>query len=173
MNWLNHYIFAVSMCLLFLETNLYNLLFILLFSLVFGTMMDIDHALNKKAPWYHKKMWIQEPLSLVLIGLPIAVVLSFVDKMFFVLVLVPYASHIFLDYLCVSEAHPLAPFSKIKKKEGLGIFIADDLFRKTQNSKDWARRAKAKGMKAVSENYFTLFNVLLLVAVVIFKFNAY
>lgn len=78
-----------------------------------------------------------------MVGLPLAFILSRIDKAFFILVSIPYLSHILLDYLCVFEARPLAPLFRIKKKEGLGIFIPDDLY-KSVNSKRWKERAKAK-----------------------------
>lgn len=103
--------------------------------------------------------------------MPLAVILSLVNKIFFILVIVPFLGHIFLDYLCVHEACPLAPFSKIKKKEGLSIFIADNLFVRSQNSKKWAERVKAKNIEGVSENYFTLFNLVLIIIILLFKLN--
>ena len=173
MNPINHFIFAISLCLTFVELNFVNIVFVVLFSLIFGILIDYDHIFNKKAHWYHKRTWIQEPFVFVLIGLTLAAILSLVKKIFFILVIVPFLGHIFLDYLCVHEACPLAPFSKIKKKEGLGIFISDNLFVRSQNSKKWAERVKARNIEGVSENYFTLFNLVLLIIILLFKLNIF
>lgn len=83
----------------------------------FGILIDYDHIFNEKAHWYHKRTWIQEPFGFVLIGLPLAVIINLVNKIFFILVIIPFWGHIFLDYLCVHEACLLAPFSQIKKKK--------------------------------------------------------
>jgi len=146
-----------------------NLALTVLFSLVFGVLIDFDHVLNKKAPWYHKRTWVQEPLGLIIIGLPLAYALSLINRDFLILTLVPYSSHILLDYLCVFEACPLAPFSGLKKREGLGVFIPDNLFAKSENTKRWAQRVREKNIRGVSENYFTAFNVALLVLVALLK----
>lgn len=164
MNWKNHLIFAVSVCLIFLPFNLINVASIVLFSLIFSVLIDYDHKLNKKAPWYHKRTWVQEPFGFVIIGLPLALILSAINKNFFILVSISYVSHIFLDYLCIYETCPLAPFSNIKKREGLGIFVPD--------SKKWLKRVKRKKMKGVSENYFLFFNLILLAILILFKLNA-
>jgi len=169
MNKLNHFVFAFALCLLLLDVSPRNVFLSALFSLVFGVLVDYDHVINKEAPWYHKRTWIQEPLGLLLIGAPLAWLLSLVDRALLVLVLAPYASHILLDYLCVFEACPLAPFSEVRKKEGWGIFVPDDLFSKSENAKRWARRVKEKGIRGISENYFTPFNLAFLTLVVLFK----
>ncbi|MGC8993666.1 MAG: hypothetical protein ACP5JK_02780, partial [Candidatus Aenigmatarchaeota archaeon] len=105
-----------------------------------------------------------------LIALPLAILFSIINKLFFLLLLIPYTTHIFLDYLCVFEAKPLAPFSKIKKKEGLGIFIPDELFRKSENSRKWTKRVKVKKIKGISENYFTIISILLLFSSILIRF---
>jgi membrane-bound metal-dependent hydrolase YbcI (DUF457 family) len=153
MNPLNHFLFAAGMCLIFLGGDA-GLLRVAVFSMVFGVLIDLDHAFGDK-PWHLRRTWLQELGGFLVLGLPLALVLSRVNGEFFILVSVPYISHILLDYLCVFEARPLAPFSGVKKKEGLGIFIPDDLY-KSANSKRWKRRAKAKKLKGISENYFTL-----------------
>ena len=169
MNWLNHLIFSVGVCLLFIPFDLVNTSLTILFSLIFGVLIDYDHKLKKKAPWYRRRTWIQEPFGFILIGLPLSFILGMINKIFSILVLIPYAGHIFLDYLCVFETYPLSPFSKIKKKEGVGIFIPDDLIIKSENSKKWVQRIKDKNIKGISENYFTLFDLIFLFVVVLFK----
>jgi len=169
MNGINHFIFAISLCLFFLDLSVFNLAYVTIFSLIFGVLIDLDHKINKKAPWYRKRTWVQEPLGFVFIGLPLAYLLSLIDKNLFILVSIPYLSHIFLDYLCIFETYPLAPFSKIKKEEGFGIFIPDDLFIKSKNSKKWSERVKNKKIRRISENYFTIFNLILFTLVLLSK----
>jgi len=164
MNWLNHFIFNTALCLLFLPCNFTNVVLILIFSFMFSTLIDYDHLLNKKAPWYRKRTWLQEPTGLVMVGLPLSFLLARINKIFFILILVPYAGHIFLDYLCIFEAYPLSPFLKIKKREGLGIFIPDSLVKSEVNRK-WKQRVKARKIKAISENYFTPFSIAFLIFV--------
>lgn len=163
--------FSISVCLLLVPFNFVNMVSIFLFSLVFGVLIDYDHKFNEKAQWHHRRTWIQEPLGLIIIGLPLSFIFGMIDKLFFVLILVPYASHILLDYLCIFETSPLAPFSRIKKKEGFGIFIPDSLFIKSENTKKWIRRVKDKNIKGVSENYFTILNFL--IVVIILKLNIF
>lgn len=167
MNKINHFLFSLSLSLPFVEPGPAGLAMAALFSLVFGVLVDLDHMLNKDAPWYLKRTWIQEPTGLLLVGLPLALLLGMIDKSFIPLVLVPYGSHILLDYLCIFEARPLAPFLDVRKREGLGIFVPDDPLHKSENSRRWAVRAKAMGVRGVSENYFTLFSLALLAFVLL------
>ena len=169
MNWLNHFIFALGACLLFIPVTPVNVLLAVLFSLVFGVLIDLDHEFNRRAPWYCRRTWVQEPTGLVILGLPLSFILGAVNKIFFALILIPYATHILLDYLCVFETRPLTPFLKIRKREGTGIFIPDNLFIKSENSRKWARRVKSKNIRGISENYFTLFGLIFLVVVVFLK----
>ena len=170
MNRLNHYLFSISLGMLFLKWNVFNLILIILFTFLINELLDFFHNYKKeKRPWYHRRTWIEEPFGFIFVGLPLAFTLSFINKIFLILILVPYASHIILDYLCIFETFPLAPFSRIKKKEGLGIFIPDDLFVKSENSKKWAKRVKLKKIRGISENYFMIFNLILFILVIFFK----
>ena len=162
MNKMNHFIFALTLCLIFLPPSLLNLSLAIVFSFLFGVAIDYDHDFDLKDPWYRKRTWVQEPFGLIFIGLPLALVLSRLDDIFFPLILVPYVSHILLDYLCIFETFPLAPFSSFKKREGLGIFIP--------NSERWLKRVRRKKLKGIPENYFLPFNFLLLFAVILLKF---
>lgn len=160
MNKINHFLFALSTTLLVIPLSVENILFTALFSLIFSVFIDFDHYLNKNTPWYRRRTWIQEPFGFVIIGLPLAFLLSKVNEVFLFMIIIPYGSHIVLDYLCIFEAYPLAPFSRIKKREGLGIFVP--------NSKEWKERVKAKKIKAISENWFTLITFALFL-IVLFK----
>lgn len=169
MNQLNHFIFATSLYLIFIELNIINLFYIVLFSLIFTVLIDYDHKFLRKKAWYNQRTWIQEPFGFIFIGIPLAFLLSLINRIYFVLVITPYLSHIFLDYLCVFEAHPLAPFSKLKKSEGFGVFIPDNLFG-SKNSKKWAKRVKLKKIRGISENYFTIFNLILFITIILSNF---
>ncbi len=157
MNSLNHFIFSLAFCLIFLELTPLNLFFIILFSFVFSVLIDLDHLFSKNKPWFRRRSWIQEPFGFLFLGLPIAIILSLFNKKFFLLVCIPYLTHILLDYFCVFETFPLAPFSRIKKREGMGLFIP--------SSKRWERRIK----KGISEKYFLIFNFLFLLLILILK----
>ena len=158
MHSLNHFIFSFSLCLLLLEPNLQNVFWAAIFSLVFSVLIDLDHWYKKiKRPWFARRTWIQEPPALFLIALPIALLLRFLNPSFFYLTLASFSSHILLDYLCVFKARPLAPFSKLEKPEGFGIFVPA--------THKWRRRIKGK----ISENYFLIFNLIFLLATLYFK----
>ena len=170
MNRPNHYLFSISLGILFLKWNVLNLILIIFFTFLINELLNFFHDYKKeKRPWYHRRTWIEEPLGFIFIGLSLAFALGFIDKIFLILILVPYASHIILDYLCIFETSPLAPFSKIKKKEGWGIFIPDDLFSRSENSRKWAERVKIKKIRGISENYFMIFNILLFILIVFSK----
>lgn len=154
MNSINHFIFSLSLCLLLGFNQSIELPII--FSFVFAVLIDLDHFYKKiKKPWEARRTWIQEPLGLILVGFPLALLLSFINKSFLLLTLIPYSSHIFLDYLCVFEAFPLAPFSKIKKPKGMGVFIP------------FYFKWKMKGK--ISENYFLMTNLIFLLIFFLFK----
>ena len=161
----------MSLCLLFTDPTPIGFMEAAVFSLVFAVLIDFDHVLNRDAPWFMKRTWIQEPTGYAIIGFPLALLLGVLDKTFTPLTLASYGSHILLDYLCVFEARPFAPFLDVRKREGLGIFIPDDFFHSSPNSRRWRERVKAMGIKGVSENYFTPFALLLLFIVLCVKLS--
>ncbi len=170
MNPLNHFIFAVSLTLVAVGPHTYStVLAVLVTSLIFSVLIDLDHLVNKRAPRHHKRTWIQEPLGLVLIGIPLATLLYRLTANIsaFYMIIVPYASHILLDYLCIFEADPLSPITKrFRKKEGLGIFYPDSLV-KGSNERYWNSRVNERGYRAISENYFTPIALALLILAII------
>ncbi len=170
MNKINHFISALAVTLVFARNDPIGLLLAVLFSLVFGVLIDLDHVFNKKAPWYMKRTWIQEPTGLIFLGLPLGLILRTFDPTFFWLVMAPYATHIVLDYLCIFPAKPFAPFFDYTKREGLGVFIPDTLLRRSENSSLWHKRVKEKGIRGVSENYFTPIAISMLLLVILLKF---
>ncbi len=164
MNQLNHFLFSFFLLQLFYPNNfLENFVFSLS-----SLLLDLDHYFTKK-PWYKKRSWVQEPFGFLFIGLPLAFFCSFIKNHFFWLVVIPYLSHLTLDYLCIFETYPLAPFlEKIRKKEGFGIFIPDSLF-PTENSKKWKIRVRKKKIKGISENYFSAVLLILILAELYFQ----
>ena len=176
MHKLNHFIFSPTLCLVLLELNIMNLLYIIFFTIIFACSIDYDHhpwilkKLKLTKPWYHTRTWIQEVGGFILLGLPIAFLLRSLNSVFFILVIIPYLSHIFLDYLCIYEAYPLAPFSEIKKPEGYGIFTGRSfLWFGSPNEEKWKEKVKSKKMRAFSENYFLIINLAFFLGVLIHK----
>ncbi len=165
MNQLNHFLFSIACTILFLDRlNVESFLIIIAFAYLVNDFISFFHERYRREekPWYHKRTWIEEIPGLILIGIPLAYLLSFINAKFFWFVLIPYLTHILCDYLCIFEATPFDPFIKWKKKEGWGIFIPDDLIWKSENSVRWAHRVKVKKLKGISENYFTPFAILFL-----------
>ena len=126
MNSISHFFggFIVGMLLLF--TRVITLIDIIII-LTFSTLIDLDHVVNylRKENRYHLRSFVQEPLAIPMIGIPVGLILSFVFNSFiyFWLVIGVYSSHIILDYICTFEALPLDPFSKKYKKPETKGFI--------------------------------------------------
>lgn len=101
---------------------------LLIFSIVFGGLMDLDCVIM---PLLHKKkitswrraenFWrtfIQEPFGLFIIGFPAAIIMETIVDGSFWLVIIPYAGHIIIDYLSMHDVRPLAPFSSKRIRVG-------------------------------------------------------
>ncbi|MBI2655493.1 CDP-archaeol synthase [Candidatus Woesearchaeota archaeon] len=149
MNWLNHFLLSFSLLFLILGEKASSGE-IIAASAIFGMLLDLDHI----AKWLFTKekrylrTWVQEPFGFVIIGIPVAIALSILfEPYYFMLVLVPYLSHIILDYLTVNEVSPLAPFSKKRFRLGFIRQFPDSAY---------SREYK----KGVSENYVLAFNIL-------------
>ena len=148
MNWINHFIFSIICLKSIVEQASFSE--IIIFSLLFSVLVDLDlaYSIINRNPRHHLRTWVQEPLAILIIGLPIAVILSLVKPYYLLMVLIPYASHVLLDYITIHEVEPFAPFSK--KKINVGI----------------VRAFPAKpAIKAVSEHYMLMLNIILLVIV--------
>ena len=154
MNSLNHFLISVGLLLL-LYNQQATINEILIFALIFGVLVDLDVfikiVLNKKAE--HHRTWLQEPLGIVLIGIPLGLLLSAVKPYYFFLAVVPYLAHVVLDYLTLHKVRPLAPFSKKQVEVGF--------FRPYPNAK-WLQN----NQKGFSENYFLLLNVIMLMLMI-------
>lgn len=66
-------------------------------------------TLRKKGQAHHLRTWIQEPVSLLILWLPIGLVLGLVDTTYIFATLITVAAHIIADYLTIHEVTPLAP----------------------------------------------------------------
>ena len=134
--------------------NEIGLLELVLFTLIFGVLIDAEMIIGiiQKKPRKHLRSWIQEPFGLLFIGVPIGLLLSLIKSEYFLLTIIPFAVHIVLDYFTIHEVSPLAPFSS--RKINVGIF-------KSFPKEKWYT-GKEKG---ISENWFTLLNILLFVIV--------
>lgn len=94
---------------------------ILLFSFVFGVLVDLDLLIGMlmKKPWHHLRSWIHEPFGIILFGIPVALMFSTIKPSYFWLTIIPYTSHVIIDYLTEHEVTPLAPFSNKTRKVGI------------------------------------------------------
>lgn len=149
MNWLNHFLLSFSLLFLILGKTASSGE-IIAASAIFGMLLDLDHI----AKWLFTKekkylrTWVQEPFGFMIIGIPVAIALSILfEPYYFMLVLVPYLSHIILDYLTVNEVSPLAPFSKKRFRLGFVRQFPESIY----------SRAHKKG---ISENYVLACNIL-------------
>ena len=152
MNWLNHFLFSISLLFIFLG-KIASINEIIIFTIIFAIFIDLDilfkrYLLKEKSK--DNRSWIQEPFGLIFIGIPIGLILSFLIKpISFFLVIIPYASHIFLDYISIHNVFPLSPFSRLKVRVGfikpLHIYKMFDI------------RGK------FNENHFLILNIILFV----------
>lgn len=156
MNKKNHFLTPFNL-LLFLFMKSVSIFEIIIFSFVFGVLLDEEQRIGKylKKPIWHTRTWIEEPFGLFLIGFPLGGLLSLIKKEYFFLTIIPYGIHIILDYLTIHEVSPFSPF--YGKNVKLGFFKADP-------SDPWYT-GKEKG---ISERYFLIFNIIIVI-ILIFK----
>ena len=169
MNKLNHFLTALAATLLAARGCPQALPPAILGALVFGVLVDLDHLVSR-GPWWHRRTWIQEITGLLLVGVPLALAANTLWPGAWAYILPPYASHVALDYLCVFEARPLDPLPRPLKREGLGIFYPDTLWR-SENTGRWRRRVAERGYRAVSENLYTPVAAALLAAALFLCFS--
>ncbi len=149
MNWFNHFLLSFNL-LYFILSNKASLREMVIFTVIFGLLIDMDHIIK----WFYGKdrtylrSWVQEPFGFFIIGVPIAIILSVFKPYYFWLVIIPFASHIMLDYMTVNEVAPFDPFSK--KRFRLG-FIRQYPYPTFEVYK-----------KGISENYMLSFNITML-----------
>ena len=143
MNGWNHFL-AAFIALFLLYASSHNIYEIIIFSLVFGVLIDFDQIIGKllKKPDKHRRTWLQEPFGLAFVGLPVGVVLSLFKPDYFFMIIIPFVLHIVLDYLTIHEVAPFAPISN--KTIKIGLFKA---FPKPR----WYKKRE----RGVSEVYFT------------------
>jgi membrane-bound metal-dependent hydrolase YbcI (DUF457 family) len=155
MNILNHFLTSFSVLYTVFHAKV-SLVELILFSLVFGVLIDLDQIIGRylKKPNSHTRTWIEEPAGLIFIGIPTGLFLSMVKYEYFFMVMIPYAIHILLDYLTIHEVSPFAPFSK--KNIEVGFF-------KSVPTPSWYT-GKEKG---ISEGYFLILNVIIAIILVL------
>lgn len=153
MNWLNHFL-VPSTILLILFGDDVSLLAIASFTIMFGILPDSDFIIRRyllKNTSRHLRTWVQEPFGIIAIGLPAGLLSALLwEHPYLFLVLVPYVSHVLLDYLTVHTTFPLTPFSHREFKTG---FIRP--FNPTPSN------PLRPGI--FSENYILLINILILI----------
>lgn len=157
MNGLNHFLIPFNILFPLFNSSL-PISEIIIFSFIFGTLLDAELGVGKfilKKPAHHLRSWIQEPFGILFIGLPLAWGLSTIREEYFWLVLIPYASHVVLDYLTIHEVCPLAPFSR--KTKVLGIF-------KPSPAPSWY----SSTMRGISENYVTVVGGIVFISLLYF-----
>lgn len=151
MNPLNHFLTSFTVLFLIFHKAV-SLETILIFSIVFGVLIDADmlsKRLQKTLPISFFRTWVQEPFGILIIGIPIAYLLSLRNPIYFFMTIIPYFLHVSQDYLITHEVAPLAPFSK--KRYQTGIFTP---FPTPKHFKE-----KPKG---ISEVYYFLLNLIVL-----------
>ena len=151
MNKYNH--FLAPFILLFVLFNQSNTIIeIIIFSVVFGALLDQNQRIGRHLgkPVHHLRTWIEEPLGILFIGFPLGLLLSLIDGNYFFMVVIPYATHIILDYLTIHEVCPLAPLSS--KSIEIGFF-------KNSPPDIWYTGNE----KGISENYFLSLNVIIVI----------
>ncbi len=156
MNAFNHFLASFNVLALLFKDRV-SLKEILLFSVIFGVMIDLDHKIGERMnkPVHHRRTWIEEPFGLLLIGLPIGLLLSLIKKEYFFLTIIPYALQVFLDYITLHEVSPLAPFSNKNLKTGF--------------FKSWPKAEWYSGNeKGLSEKYFFFLNLIIFCLIIIF-----
>ncbi|MBN2566762.1 metal-dependent hydrolase [Candidatus Woesearchaeota archaeon] len=83
-----------------------------LFGIVFSLLPDLDIliAIARGKSMMHLRSWLQEPFGVLAVAVPIGAVLSLIRPEYFLMTVVPYGSHVIIDYLALHKVKPLAPF---------------------------------------------------------------
>ncbi len=155
MNKYNHFLTPfILLFILFIHTN--SLIEVLLFSYIFGVLLDQNQRIGKylKKPIEHRRTWIEEPFGLIFIGFPLGILLSLINGSYFLMVIIPYSVHIIQDYITIHEVSPLSPFTS--KSINTGFF-------KSAPPDVWYT-GKEKG---ISENRLLSLNVIVAVIVIL------
>jgi hypothetical protein len=153
MNSLTHFLFALNMLLLFFRDE--SVLTLCLFAVVFGALLDIDQipSFFAKKKTNFRRTWMQEPFGLVVLGIPLDIMAHYILGTPFFMVIIPYVSHLFLDYISL---HEVAPYSPFKKK------IVQTGFIKPFPCPEWNKQKKG-----ISEIYILLANAILSIFLII------
>ncbi len=125
MNTVTHFLIGLLVGSIFFGNDLFYIENIMLI-LIFSNAIDLDHLVAYKfRPKNHLRTFIQEPLAILLIGVPSGLVIAyFLGFDYFWAVICLYGAHVLSDYLCIFETWPLDPFNtKIVKEEGRGVVV--------------------------------------------------
>lgn len=120
MNPLNHFLLPFSILYFIFDVSP---AITALFALAFGVLPDLDfitrrYILGRKGK--DLRTFIQEPFGILLLGIPVGLLFQyFMGHPYLYMVLIPYVSHVLLDYLVYHKVFPLAPFSH--KSMNVGI----------------------------------------------------
>ena len=172
MNPFNHFLISFNVLLIIFH-RYSGIGELVIFSLIFGTLLDVDGLvcarrrksnhrfgikLIKKVDKGDLRSWLQEPFGFLIIGVPIGLFLGFFFKpVYFFFVIIPYALHIILDYITIHETiRPLAPFSK--KIIKTGVF-------RPKPAPAWFKQNNG-----ISENYVLILNILITVLLLLIYF---
>jgi len=176
MNSLTHFLFAANLLLLIFPSHspaaasstVLSLKLIFLFAFIFGVMVDSDvfwrmGVMKDKSPI--TRTWLQEPFGLIVVGGSIAAILQYVyGSPFALLVLVPYASHVILDYIATHDVRPFDPFSKKVFHAG---FINTSWPKAKSNSVKQRKNLTPRTFFVfASENYFTAANAIVFLGLI-------
>ena len=162
MNPFNHFLVSFNV-LLILFHKFATIGEIILFSLIFGALLDLDEIFGTllKRPEYHLRTLVQEPFGFILIGIPFGILFAFMLKpYYFFLIIIPYALHIILDYMTFHEAKPLLPFSKKTVRTGFIRPIPPTS----------CYKIKFEGEKGVPESYVLILNLIVAVTLLLIYF---
>jgi membrane-bound metal-dependent hydrolase YbcI (DUF457 family) len=166
MNWITHFLFSMNLLLIFLGSQA-TIKEMIIFTIIFALFVDLDFIFTtyvlKKEGLNHRTL-LQEPFGLLFIGVPIGLLFGyFFQAYYFFLVIIPFFSHIFLDYVTIHNVHPYLPFSKKEIKVGFIRQIIESPRRPFINNKPT--------LKGFNELHLILLNVILFLVLLYFNYN--
>ncbi|MFH1591219.1 MAG: metal-dependent hydrolase [archaeon] len=111
----SHLLFSMNLLMLLFGPSM-PFSHLLIFSFIFAVLPDLDFLIRRYALKHKDKdlrTWLQEPFGIAFIGIPLAIIAGvMISPVNAALVLIPYASHVFIDYITMHRVRPLSPFSK-------------------------------------------------------------
>lgn len=157
MNWINHFLVSFNL-IYFLFYEKVSIFMLIAFCIAFGLFLDFDFLTRRylfKTKGKDLRTFIQEPFGFIFIAIPLGIILSYFNSIYFWLTTLPFAAHIVLDYVTIHKVFPFSPFSNKKVKTGFIYPV------KTLDVK------KMPSFKLFNENYITLINLIILILILI------